>query len=141
MSSDNSNSSSTYTKTEDVINFFVQMFSAGEYKVINAYNNEEQIDLNGVLAISISNYQHLHHGDSNDYKITINISGQFLTAQDVSQSKTYKMFDFILDTIDDTTILGGFDDLAGIVKNGGGIDSDGEVNTCNYSIDMYFCRD
>lgn len=126
---------------QDIIALFVELYQSGDYKIINAYNNEQEIDLNGVISIGVANYQHLNNGTSNDYRITINIGGQFLTAQDVSQSKTYTMFDFIISRLDVNTIINGLSDCAGAVKNGGGVQSDGQINTCNYSIDLYMCKD
>lgn len=139
--SENSSSSSSYTDVSDIISFFVNLYSDGDYKVINSFNNEEQIDLNGVIAVSAGNIEHLNHGDCNDYKITIIISGQFNIAQDVNQSKTYKMLEYIISKLDIDTIKAGFFDLAGVVKIGGGVSSDGQVNNCNYSIDLYYCKD
>lgn len=141
MSSENSNSSSSYTQIQDVINFFVNLCSDGNYKVINSYNNAQEIDLNGVIAVSVNNIQHLHNGDSDDYKLTVNISGQFLIAEDINQSKTYQMFDYILSKLNESTIKAGFEDLAGLVKQGGTVSSDGQYNTCGYSLDLYFCKD
>lgn len=141
MSSESSNSSSSYTGITDIVNFFVNLYTGEDYRVINSFNNEEQIDLNGVIAVSAGNIEHLNHGDCNDYRITITISGQFNIAQDVNQSKTYKMLEYIISKLDIDTIKAGFFDLAGAVKIGGGVSSDGQVNNCNYSIDLYFCKD
>ena len=140
-SSNSSESSATYSTVADIINFVVNLYENDDYSVINSYNNTEQIDLNGVISIGVANYQHLNNGTSNDYRITINIGGQFLTAQDISQSKTYTMFDFIISRLDVNTIINGLSDCAGAVKNGGGVKSDGQINTCNYSIDLYMCKD
>lgn len=141
MSSESSNSSSSYTTVQQIINYFVNLCSDGNYKVINSYNNTEQIDLNGVIAVSLSNMQVLHNGNSDDYKITVNISGQFLIAEDITQSKTYQMFDYIISKLDQDAIKANFSDMAGLLKNGGSVSSDGEYNTCGYSIDLYFCKD
>ncbi len=140
-SSNSSVSSATYSTVSDIINYFVNLYSDGEYKVINSYNNTQQIDLNGVIAVSVSNIEHLHHGDVDDYKITVNITGQFLIAEDINQSKTYRMFDYIMDKLNANAIKDNFSDLAGIVKNGGNVNSDGQYNTCGYTLDMYFCKD
>lgn len=141
MSSENSSSSSSYTTVQQIINYFVNLCSDGNYKVINSYNNADEIDLNGVIAVSLSNMQVLHNGDSDDYKITVTISGQFLIAEDITQSKTYQMFDYIISKLDEDSIKANFSDMAGLLKNGGSVSSDGQYNTCGYSIDLYFCKD
>lgn len=141
MSSESSTSSSSYTTVQQIITYFVNLYSDGNYKVINSYNNADEIDLNGVIAVSLSNMQILHNGDSDDYKITVNISGQFLIAQDITQSKTYQMFDYIISKLDEDAIKANFSDMAGLLKNGGSVSSDGQYNTCGYSLDLYFCKD
>lgn len=76
--SDSSSSSSNST-IQEIINAIIAIFGT-EYKVINAYDNDDEIDLNGVITVNAGQYQCLHHGDSQDYQLTITVSGQFLTA-------------------------------------------------------------
>lgn len=127
---------------QTIIDFFVNLYSDGQYKVINLCNNEQEIDLNGVIAVSVTNIHHLNTGNTNDFKATVNITGQYLTAEDVNQSGIYAMYDFIESKIlDDLYIIESIDNLAGIVKNGGAVNSDGQTNNCSYSLDLFICRD
>lgn len=130
------------SEIKDIIDYFVDLYSDGEYKVINLWNNEQEIDLNGVIGISITKIQHLNTGTTNDYKATVTISGQFLSSQDVNQAKIYAMYDYINQKIlDDNSIIENIDNCAGIVLNGGAINSDGQTNNCSYSLDLFICKD
>lgn len=138
---ESSSSSIEVNGVQDIIDYFVNLYSDGQYKVINLANNEQQIDLNGVIGVTVTNIQHLNTGNADDYKATVVISGQYLSAQDVNQHLIYTMFDYIDSCLDDETILNGISNLAGIVKNGGSISSDEETNNCSYSLDLFICKD
>ena len=137
--SDSSSSSSNST-IQEIINAIIAIFGT-EYKVINAYDNDDEIDLNGVITVNAGQYQCLHHGDSQDYQLTITVSGQFLTAQDVNQAKINAMFDYIRASVDVSAIIESIDDCAGIVIGNGGIQSDGESNNCFLNFDLFICQD
>lgn len=129
------------SKFQQIIAYFIGLYTGGEYSVINAFDNQQEIDLNGVIAVKISNYENLHHGNSKDCRITVNISGQFLTNEDVNQSKIITMFSYIESKAVISSIKAGITQCVGVVLQSGNIQSDGEVNLCSYNIDLYFSID
>ena len=133
-------SSSSQFSNYQIVQSIVTLLGS-EYKVINAYDNTDNIDLNGVISVQASNLEFLHHGDADDYRLTLIVSGQFLTAEDVNQDKISQMFDYILNTLDEQTIKNTIEDCAGVLINTGTLNSDGEANTCNLSMDLYMCKD
>lgn len=111
------------------------------YQVINAYNNSEQINLDGVIAVTVSAVESLNHGTSKDSKFTLNISGQTLTDQDINQSRINQMFDYVFDTLKAETIKENINNCAGVLLNIGNITSDGQANTFQFQIDLFICID
>ena len=65
-------------KTVDLINEIVEILGT-EYNVINAFNAEGDIDLSGVLTVTMNEAENLHHGTAKDYRYNIGVSGQTLT--------------------------------------------------------------
>lgn len=124
----------------EIINKVIEILG-DEYEVINAWNETEQINLNGVLAVTISNIELLNHGNTKDNKTTLNISGQYLTSEDVNQVKINTMYDYVFQTIDKETLVNQLDDVAGVIIKGGTISSDGETNNFTFVIQLYRCID
>ena len=50
------------------------------YQVINSWDNDNETNLNGCIAVGISGVEYLNHGgNTKDKKITIIVVGQILT--------------------------------------------------------------
>ena len=49
------------------------------YTTINSYNNTDEIDPAGTIAAVVADVENLHHGNSRDCRISININGQVYT--------------------------------------------------------------
>lgn len=111
-----------------------------QYKVIKSFDAEEEIDLNGVLAVNINDVENLHHGTTKDSRYAITINGQTLTEQDKDRSKINEMFDYV-SAVDFQQLIEMLDGCAGIVINNSTITSDGETNNFSYSFDLYICKD
>lgn len=142
MSSSSNLSSSSYTTNSEIINYFITLFTSQNYNpytIINAYDNTDDLDLNGVISIGLGKREILHNGNSKDYKQTIIITGCYLTSEDVNQAKITAMYDYIIGVIEGGTIT--LDDMAGCLLKGGQIGSDGEINTCTYELQLYMCKD
>lgn len=112
-----------------------------KYTVINAWNQSEQIDLNGVIAINAGSKTPLNHGNSKDFSVTINVAGQILCQDDITQQKTNEMFSFVFDTIENTNFTEVFEDCAGSAILSSELIPDGETNTFTVTFELYFCKD
>ena len=123
-----------------IIQAFIDLLGE-EYMVINKYNNQDQISLDGVLAVAIDKIQLLHHGNTKDNKTTVGITGHTFTAQDLSQQRINEMFNYVFELLDVDTIVNAIDDCAGAVINGGEISSDGDQNMFTIEVDLYRCID
>lgn len=124
----------------EIINRIITLLG-DRYKVINSYNNEQEIVLNGVVAVTATNLDRLHHGSTKDSKITIQISGQTLTDQDVTQKEINKMFAYIDSLINLDTIKQTVQGCAGVLYNTAQITSDGETNNFVIQLDLFVCVD
>lgn len=112
----------------------------GKYKVIKSFEADQELDLNGVFAVNITNIQHLHHGNTKDRKYSVSINGQTITEQDKDRKNINDMFDYI-SGLNFQSLVNLLDDCAGVVTNSGTITSDGETNNFSYEIDLYICED
>lgn len=112
-----------------------------KYTVITSFDAESEIDLNGVLAVNVTDFQLQHNGNTKDCKYTVTINGQFLTEQDKNRQKINEMFDYVFQIVDADKIKQEFENCAGVVLSGGSIVSDGETNNFSFSMDLYFCID
>lgn len=142
-SSNSSNSSSSLKYNPavmDVINVILQLLG-DKYKAINYYNNVQQISLDGTISVQVAKFENLFHGNAHDFKLTVVISGSFLTAQDAGQDKITNMFNYILQQIDENAIKNRIDNCAGVLINTGTIDSNGQLNTCELQIELFICND
>ena len=118
-----------------------------EYKVINNYNNDDLIDLDGVIAVSVSNIQYLHQ--ANDKRVTIEITGQINTEQDLNQSKIMNMLSYVEQIMENTNLTNYINNkiteenygVAGYLLNTQNIVSNGETNAFSFSFDLFICRD
>lgn len=112
----------------------------GKYKVIKSFEADQELDLNGVFAVNITNVQYLHHGNTKDRKYSVAINGQTMTEQDKDRKNINDMFDYI-SGLNFQSLVNLLDDCAGVVTNSGTITSDGETNNFSYEIDLYICED
>lgn len=112
-----------------------------EYKVINSFDESEEIELNGVIAVNIANKTPLNHGTAKDFSLTINVSGQYFTDQDLQQKKIQKMFNYAYDKLDAINFSEYYEDCAGGSILQGDIISDGETNNFTISFELYICKD
>lgn len=125
---------------QDIIDVFIDLLG-NQYKVINSFNNEEQISLDGVLAVNYANKQVLHNGETKDYKAKIKINGMTLISEDLTQQRINEMFDYAFDRLDRDQIKSNIENCAGVLINGGAIESDGESNNFSIQVDLYICED
>ena len=125
---------------QDIIDVFIGLLG-NEYKVINSFNNEEQISLDGVLAVNYANKQVLHNGETRDYKAKIRINGMTLISEDLTQQRINEMFDYAFDKLDRNQIKSNIENCAGVLINGGAIESDGESNNFSIEVQLFICED
>lgn len=123
-----------------IINKVIELFG-DEYKVINTYNNSEQINLNGVIAITITNQQILNNGNSKDNKTTLVISGQTFIDQDITQQKINNMYDYSMNLLNTKWFTDNLDNVAGAIINNGTITSDGQTNNFSLVVQLFICVD
>lgn len=112
-----------------------------QYTVIKSFDAEQQIDLNGVLAVNVNDYQNLKHGTTKDCRYSISINGQTLTEQDKQRTIINTMFDYVLNTISVEDIKDSIANCVGVVINNGTITSDGQTNNFSVVIDLFMCID
>lgn len=109
----------------------------GEYTVIKSYDAEQNIDLDGVIAVNLNTIQNAHNGDLKDFRLNVTINGQTFTEQDKDKSKIISMFDYVFDKVTPTVMIQHIPYCVGIVPNNGGLQSDGETNNFTFSIDLF----
>lgn len=76
---------------KDIIDSFKQIFSSYSLQLKENYDVEQVVDGDGVIVISVTNIERLQP-QLNDYRITLNISGQTYIDNDLDQSKIQAMF-------------------------------------------------
>lgn len=76
---------------KDIIESFKQIFNGYGLQLKENYDVEQVVDGDGVIVISVTNIQRLQP-QLNDYKITLNISGQTYIDNDLDQTKIQAMF-------------------------------------------------
>ena len=128
-------------KVKDVIQQVMGLFQAGDYPVICAYNATQEVDANGVIAITCKDFENLFHGDLHDYKYNIVIAGQTLADQDKTRSEILQMLEYVTETLESTDFAEAITNCAGGVIKQGQIQSDGESNVFNVELTLYICED
>ena len=118
-----------------LLNFF-----SGKYTIIKSYDEEEQINLNGVIAITLDRLQNVHNGNLQDFKLSVSINGQTFVEQDKSKEIILQMFDYVLSKLNPKQIQTAVEDCVGVLTNTGQLTSDGETNNFSYSLDLYICK-
>lgn len=114
----------------------------GDYTVIKSFDAESQIDLNGVIAVTLENAENLHHGNIKDYKVSMLINGQTFTQDDKDKGKILQMFDYVFDKLHPTRLKATIgSDCAGVLINTGNLQSDGETNNFSFQIDLFISVD
>lgn len=126
--------------TKDLIDDVIEVLG-DEYTVINGYNQEDEIDLNGALAVVISNVEILPHSGVHDKIITVNVNGSFLTAEDLTQQKIMEMADYVSGKMETTDFTEVVENCVGFVLKNYTINSDGETNNLTYTVDFVICED
>lgn len=111
------------------------------FTVINSWNNENELDENGTIAVAITNKEILHHGNSNDYSANLVISGQTLTSEDVNQQYIMRLSDFAEQLITVEWLTENIQNCAGALKNNVDFNNDGEANTFSIGFTLYICED
>lgn len=76
---------------KDIIESFKQIFNHFDLQLKENYDVEQVVDGDGVIVISVTNIQRLQP-QLNDYRITLNISGQTYIDNDLDQLKIQAMF-------------------------------------------------
>ena len=115
--------------------------SSEAWDVINGFNNVDEVSLNGNIAVSVGGVEYIHNGDAKDKRITIVVSGQYLTEEDLNQAKIMTMYDYIVSTVEDTDWRTIEDDIAGFILGNASINSDGSLNTCSITFELIVCKD
>ena len=144
----NSNTKTTEQRIIEVLKTLLERYANNTFKVITAFNAEEQTDLNGVVALSISNIENLHHGDKLDFKYTVQISGQTLADQDRIRAKINMINQRVLQVISNTASIEMFKDengdyalpeCAAVLFNGGSMSDDGDTRNFSYELQFFMC--
>lgn len=125
---------------EQIYNQMVS-FLGDRYTVIKSYDADEDIDLNGVIAITLDSIQNLHHGNINDLKISISINAQTYTQDDKDKSKILQMFDYVFEKVQPNSLKNQIDYCAGVVLNLGQLQSDGQTNNFSFQVDLFISKD
>ena len=112
-----------------------------EYQVINGFNQQDEIDLNGTLAVVINNVECLNHTGVHDKIISFNVNGLFLTAEDLNQQKIQTMANYVENTLQNIDFKEVIDNCAGFVLKNYTISSDGETNNLTCTFDLVICED
>lgn len=123
---------------ETLINFYINTLeSETNFKVIKAYDTEQEISLNGVLAVNCTDIQPALNGTdaSLDRIYTITISGQTLFSEDATRSKIMEIADEV-SRIDFTKIKD-IEGVYGSVSGSMDISTDEESNTFVFNISVY----
>lgn len=126
-------------KTTDEILSVLKSALESVGKVIASYDAEEQQDLNGVIALDISEIENLNHGGVNDYRISVNIKGQTLADEDKSKSKIMSMFNKCSAILQGTSTTAQITNCAGALFQGGNLESDGDTNNFSLHVDLFVC--
>lgn len=114
----------------------------GDYTVIKSFDAEQQIDLNGVIAVTLQRIENLQHGNIKDYKVSMLINAQTFTQQDKEKSVILQMFDYVFDKLNPAEIKNKIgSDCAGVLINTGNLQSDGETNNFSCQIDLFISVD
>lgn len=109
------------------------------YSVIKSFDAESQIDLDGVLAVNITDVQPLYHGEYIDYRYGVTINAQTLTEEDKDRSKINAMFDYCNQAITAQGIKSALPSCAGVLKGDASITSDGETNNFSLRLNLFIC--
>lgn len=128
-------------KVKDVIEQVIGLFQAGDYPVICAYDANDEVDANGVIAVTCKDFENLFHGDLHDYKYNIVIAGQTLADQDKTRSEILQMLEYVMETLENTDFKEAITNCAGGVIKQGQIQSDGNENIFNVELTLYICED
>ena len=110
-------------------------YLGNKYTVIKSYDISQDVDLDGVLAVSIDSFQDMHHTGMKDYKIQISINGQTFMENDKDKSMILQMMDFVDEKI--TNCNGVFTDVVGVVKTGGAIRSEEQTHHFSYGFTLF----
>ena len=113
----------------------------GRYTVIKSYDAESEIDLDGVIAITLDNIENKHNGNIKDLKVSIAVNGQTYTEQDKDKSVILQMFDYVFDKMDQDKIKRISSDIVGVLINSGTLQSDGETNNFSFQIQLFISKD
>lgn len=125
---------------EQIYNQMVS-FLGDRYTVIKSYDADEDIDLNGVIAVTLDNIENLHHGNINDLKISVSINAQTYTQDDKDKIKILQMFDYVFDLLQPNNLKNQIDYCAGVVLNIGQLQSDGQTNNFSFQVDLFISKD
>lgn len=126
---------------QDKITGFFQEFLGNTYPVIAWYDESEDVDPEGVIAINVNRIENMQHCvNCQDYKISININGQTLVDSDKNKAKINAIHYFIMNKLAGLrvdTISNSIDDVVGVVIGESNLLSDGDTNNIECNIDIY----
>lgn len=125
---------------EQIYNALLQYMS-GEYTVIKSFDAEQDIDLNGVIAINLNTIENSHNGNLKDFRLNVTINGQTFTEEDKDKAKIIRMFDYVFDKVTPAVMIQHVPSCVGIVPNNGGLQSDGDTNNFTFSVDLFISPD
>lgn len=111
------------------------------YTVIKSFDAQEEIDLNGVIAVTLDNIENLHHGNIEDLKVSLSINAQTFSDEDKDKSKILQMFDYIYQLLKPNDIKEIIEDCVGVLINVGHLQSDGQTNNFSFQVDLFISKD
>ena len=109
-----------------------------KYTIINAYNGEEVVNPDGVIAVQMTNCEIIHNGPYQDKKYTFTISGQTITDEDINQKRIVEMFEFVENK--DFNALMEMDGVAGFIYDSSDMSSNGETNNFTFTFSVFYCQ-
>ena len=110
-----------------------------EYKVITSFDESQEVDYNGVIAVNVVSAEDLHHGQYKDYKFTVNISGQTFIDNDIDRTEIKKMLNYCLDKLTIKQIKTNITNCVGVLINNFEMQSDDETNNFVVNMQLYIC--
>lgn len=128
---------------QEKITGFFQTYLGTKYKVIAWYDESEEVEPEGEIAINVHSIDNMQHCiNCQDYKISVSVNGQTITEEDKNKAKINAMFCFVQNkllalTVD--TMSNNIDNVVGIVLGEINHVSDGDTNNFECSLEIYVC--
>lgn len=110
-------------------------YLSGKYKVITAYNAEEEQE--SCIAINISSLQNLYHGNKFDFEYTITITGFTFIEDDKTGEIRDEMAEYTVDKMKNYQS----DDVAGVLIDNLEIETEETIHSFNLKIKLYIIQE